>query len=549
MLIYLPLNPEMAKKENLPLKLPVLPEDVEIIKKANKIPLEVILKGLRKQFAVSPDEYYTSYLIYFIYEDFKIRTQNKDFKSASTLLEEIREIGSVDFRYFFYSGILSKNLGFFGEAEKEMRKALSMTKGNPLIAFEIGRLLDETGNYDEALEFYTRTLEIDSRFIPAYMAAADIFFRAKDYSSAQNLYLRCIELGEDFLPPYSRLGVIYNTEHRYDKAYEILIKALKKFPDDKELNYNLSFTCLRMRKPFAAINYLKKCVEIDTKFVPGWNELALLQKNYGFYGEAFDSITQALKLDDESEGVLWNYFRIAVMASEHEKALSVLEKIKAIDSSEKKDIIQEVVEDKEYRYENTYFSIEKFSFWALNAYKGIPGDIKNVLNNLEDGFLVYKEIDASGDLRYKEFFTDIVDEYISYKIELERALTVFSVACTGSTKWLAFSKAFLSLCFEKLNNYEYSEYGFNDFNSLIEMLVEETRDIDWDFSREISNFDYENLRDLDQILENWKHPCTLTEYLFIILELLRIDLNEEEKGIIEKYDETLYTILQKIKSR
>ncbi len=539
----------MAKKENLPLKLPVLPEDIETIKAENRIPIQVVLNGLRKQVEISPDDYYASYLTYFIYEKLKTDVKEKNFENARLLLEEVKDSGLMDFRYNFYQGMVLKYTGFLGEAERELRESFSMSPKNPMISFEIARLLDESGNYDEALEFYTRTIEIDSRFLPAYMASADIFFRAKDYSTAQDLYIKCIELSDEFLPPYSRLGVIYNTEQNFEKAHDILIRGLGKFPDEIDLHYNFSFTCLKMGKPLTSIRHLKKCLEIDSKFVSAWNELSIIQKNFGFYDESLDSINQALKLDVESESVLWNNYRIALLCGAYSLAEKSLNKIGSLDEYEKDELRKEIENEMEIRNLASEFSVDDFARWALDVYEEIPQDIYDTLSSVENGILVHREFDKPGDMRFMDFFRDIFEEYSQSKIILEKALTLFSTACAGSAQWVAFSRAVAFLYFENDIGIDFSDYSCSEFDNLIDKLFEETKDLNWEFSKEISKYEYDKLRDWEHICEYWNYPCSLSEFLFLLLELLRIELAGSEENIIKEYDENLYFILLKIKSR
>jgi len=62
-LVYLPLKPEMAKANNLPVKLPVLVEDMKNITDRDRIDLDVIIRGLEAQSRIERNDYYESYLL------------------------------------------------------------------------------------------------------------------------------------------------------------------------------------------------------------------------------------------------------------------------------------------------------------------------------------------------------------------------------------------------------------------------------------------------------------------------------------------------------
>src|SRR6056297_2717316 len=176
-IVYLPLDPEIAKKQNLPLKLPVLAEDIPTIKEENRIPLDIILRGLRAQYRTEKDHYYSSYLRYFVLEQFKKELMQNNVDRAEELLEESKKYGQEDYLYHLYKGLFLKKKELFGQAEAEIRLSISQNQSSPVPAFELGRILEEQDDIDSALDAFTMALERDKKFIPAYIACGDIFFR------------------------------------------------------------------------------------------------------------------------------------------------------------------------------------------------------------------------------------------------------------------------------------------------------------------------------------------------------------------------------------
>ena len=104
-IVYLPLKPEVAKRFNLPLKLPVLAEDLVLITDQNNIPLDVILRGLEEQYSLEKDNYWLSYLVYFYYEKFKQLLNAREYDGAGTYLQKAKEL-SYGYRHHFYTGRL-----------------------------------------------------------------------------------------------------------------------------------------------------------------------------------------------------------------------------------------------------------------------------------------------------------------------------------------------------------------------------------------------------------------------------------------------------------
>lgn len=81
----------MAKSQNLPVKLPILVEDMPLVTEINKIPLDVILRGLEAQYSVEKSEYWASYLVYFYYEKFKEHLNAQNYEDAREILEKAKK--------------------------------------------------------------------------------------------------------------------------------------------------------------------------------------------------------------------------------------------------------------------------------------------------------------------------------------------------------------------------------------------------------------------------------------------------------------------------
>ncbi|MDI9376125.1 MAG: hypothetical protein QM447_10420, partial [Thermotogota bacterium] len=103
-IIYLPLKPEMAKLNNLPVRLPILAEDLPLAIDRDKIELEVVLRGLKAHYINEPDDYYGSYLQFYCYEAFKKAIGDNELERSLGFLEDAAKI-SRDYRYHFYKGL------------------------------------------------------------------------------------------------------------------------------------------------------------------------------------------------------------------------------------------------------------------------------------------------------------------------------------------------------------------------------------------------------------------------------------------------------------
>ncbi|MEJ5257228.1 MAG: tetratricopeptide repeat protein [Fervidobacterium sp.] len=295
-IVYLPIKPEIAKKLNLPVKLPVLAEDLLLVTDQNNIPIDVIVRGLEEQFNVEKDEYWKSYLVYFYYEKFKILLNAKQYDDAQELLNKVKSI-AVDYRYNFYSALLQAKLGNYDLAEIEFKQSLALNPNFSLAYYELGNLLFAKKDYDEAVDAYTKAYQIDPNFLLPLLKIGDTYMELGQLDDAEIVYNSIIQKlesqplaseGLEFQPmpeAYLRLGVLYNIRNQYEKAEKTFRKGLQsaKMP---EITYNLAYTLTKLGKHFEAYKMLYELSkEYETPEV--LNELGILQRRLGLYEEAY----------------------------------------------------------------------------------------------------------------------------------------------------------------------------------------------------------------------------------------------------------------------
>ena len=112
-------------------------------------------------------------------------------------------------------------------AEQEFALASTLDDGNP-------------EHFDEALEAYRRTLEIDPYLVPALINLANIHYARNQLAEAQALYERAIALEPDVFESHFNLGNIFHDLGRYTKAQACYRDALRLNPAYAEAHFYLA---------------------------------------------------------------------------------------------------------------------------------------------------------------------------------------------------------------------------------------------------------------------------------------------------------------------
>ena len=115
-----------------------------------------------------------------------------------------------------------------------LQEAEAKDENNPDTLYKIGYILQNDGNYDDALTYYKKALELDKDNEYIYNSMASIYRHNKEYTSAQ-MYIRSSLAINDENPVtyynYANLLVDMGNE---EEAINMYKKALELDPDFKE---------------------------------------------------------------------------------------------------------------------------------------------------------------------------------------------------------------------------------------------------------------------------------------------------------------------------
>ncbi len=530
-ILYLHLRPELAKAKNLPIRLPIRIEDASSLHPERPIPLETIFRGLESQYQKEPDDYYRSYYLFFLFEMIKLHVDTKEIDDALQLVETAQQISPEDFRVPFYTGYIARSQGFWGEAEGHYRDAIQRNPTFGPACFELGEVLIEKGEEEEAIPVFEHLVTIDPLFLPAYLKLGDLSLKSGNLEEAKLWYEQSlVRSSHSFTPSLVRLGVLLNTEQRFEQATEILRQAIKVDTNLFEGHYNLAFALQRMEKPFQAIIHLKRCIEIHPDAFGPKNQLFLLYKQMGLYDEAWE-----LGASINDEQFSWNWFRFLLVMGQWERAWEVEGKLDDsynLPASHLHSIVQLQMNSERRDGPAPLFDLQTYLSQS-RVQESVPETHRSVLHSIIKGVIPFPEMDQPVPFVLLDLLLPIFSQYFSYPFELERAWTQFSVGVAGSTQFLALCRCFQTWVESILLDDSCS------FEAMHERWVQDTMEISWSFSQQIHHWGKEDLQDAETILEDWIHEETLSHWLFLLFSLWLSDLSEGELIQVNAMDQRI----------
>jgi len=219
---------------------------------------------------------------------------------------------------------LKKRLDYAQSIDDPERRAAEMNKIKKLIddvhSDEI-KLLIEQGNqladlkkYDDAFEFYERALKVNdimeepdvknkdlikSSYKIELINRAKLEIKSKNFDKAIEYSRRALDLDEIFIEAHYHIGLAYYKKKKYDAAIENFQKAVN-FNEKHVNSWNSMGLAYEAKEDYDnALVKLNKAVEIDSSFADGWYNLGNVYKLRKEYDNAISNYTKATGLEPE----------------------------------------------------------------------------------------------------------------------------------------------------------------------------------------------------------------------------------------------------------
>lgn len=226
--------------------------------------------------------------------------------------------------YWLYClGLLEEFTERYSDAVNSYSKALQLD-ANDITAWRISECEKANGNFDKALEYIDKAIELDPDYILYVYRKADIYWYMDKLDSADVEMTKCIDAEPDNADFYHRRGWYREHNNNEDGALEDYSNAIILNPDGAAYSYMTRgrLHLNRGENELAEADF-KKCVQIDT--IPNENSCAEFAWFYlGKNDKAIEYMDKLMEADSSG-----NYYDASCLYSimgEKEKALNYLEK-------------------------------------------------------------------------------------------------------------------------------------------------------------------------------------------------------------------------------
>jgi tetratricopeptide (TPR) repeat protein len=169
-----------------------------------------------------------------------------------------------------------------------------------------GKLLASQGLDDIALAEFTRAIDVNPTFVPAYMGMGEIHQKRGDFGQAQKSYEAAANIAPSNFDAQYNNGLMLQLLNRLADSVRAYLRALQVRPDDFNANLNLATAYFQLGEPQPALPYAQKAVQLKGDNGPARVNLGAIYAALNQHDLAVIEYQQAAELIELSPELLLN---------------------------------------------------------------------------------------------------------------------------------------------------------------------------------------------------------------------------------------------------
>src|SRR5260221_3986868 len=237
---------------------------------------------------------------------------------AREQFREAEKIAHADSQAPYAIGLLSLQLEDYAEAQVAFTRALKQGYREPTaIYLGMGQAAEGLKRYDEAIGWYQKVDAGD--WVRAQLKIATLIARQQGLEAGRE-YLRRIEprSTDDSIQMIQVEAQLLRDAKEWKETYELLSKAVAKYPDSFEILYDRAMAAERIDKLDVLEKDLRMVIKMKPDYAHAYNALGYtLAEKTNRLTEAKGLIEQAIKLSPEDPFIMdslgWVHFRMGEM--------------------------------------------------------------------------------------------------------------------------------------------------------------------------------------------------------------------------------------------
>lgn len=164
-----------------------------------------------------------------------------------------------------------------------------------------GRQLFRQGKHAESIQVLEQVLKSDPDRADVHEAIATAHFILKQYDQAVEHFTRVMQLKPMDAKAYINLGAVFNRKEEFQKAADVLKRAVSRDGKAVEAYYNLGIAYRGLKQPAMAVNSYKEAIKLNPRMLDAMQNLGNTYLEMNNYKAAIEQYKKALEIDPDFE--------------------------------------------------------------------------------------------------------------------------------------------------------------------------------------------------------------------------------------------------------
>lgn len=175
-------------------------------------------------------------------------------------------------------------------------EAVEAEPDNPLHLVNLGTLLFQHGQYEEAEAFFLQALQLDEQMATAHFGLASVYYERSQFKDAARALRTCIALHMEDADVYYLLGMSYINLHNPLLALPFLQRATELQPNTVHL-FQYGLTLAKQEHYRAAKEIFERILTIDEHHADTLYNLAIVNIHEDRPEEGFNLLKKTLEVE------------------------------------------------------------------------------------------------------------------------------------------------------------------------------------------------------------------------------------------------------------
>lgn len=183
------------------------------------------------------------------------------------------------------------------------KEARILVSKNPAdIYFQLGKESYNEKNYEESLEFFKKSIELNQDYYQAYHNLAQVYYRLGDVNNAILNLNNAIKINQEYIQGYYSLALVYYEQKEFDESIINLKKVIEYEPNNPNAHFDIAIMYVdrfRIKESKglisaddlklleSALYHYKTLSTIDLEFPNANNNALIVGKIYQEYNNFF----------------------------------------------------------------------------------------------------------------------------------------------------------------------------------------------------------------------------------------------------------------------